>query len=591
MQPIMRQANNSAFCRLIAVLALLSHGRLVAQANHVEHDTLDRFGGVHTLHTEHALAKRRWSDSNRKAVVSGFSARQDHRGLHRSLRSAAHIPAGYRFYVSPGFGIEIYYTISGADSVDTTDRYGFAAANWRSRIDMPNGVPDYVDEVAWAMDSSWSMEVVRFGFPEPFGYVSSHYPGETFKMLIENLPPDYYGFTYPLGKKDEALPGFRCLPTIRTNWEGWDVNEIIDYESHPEEGIRVTCAHELFHAIQLAMVHECTNDIFLDTFPVAWTEATAVLMEELAFDSINDYIDYLGPFFEQPHLPLLTDDPSGLEWYTNSLVAHYLYRFASGKPDIAFIRELYESNLEQPREFHVLLEDAAVSAGTSWSELLGGFHSGSFFTGSRADTTLFIPDAPLLPRWSYVAGEGNAQAVISKTIMPWGMRTFPVLNDDSSPDPLAITCDVRASSAAGPTLAFNTLLRQAGDSTWTVQSQGTGDQDLYTFEIGEWSEYAEAIFVVSNADPTQWSEVSVSFGVDVGVQPRERGKAAPRAEPAAYVPSDRVDVFTVRGRAVALPLNCAGFRIPAARGGAAVRVLMRNPYGRLGIVVVRRSAQ
>ena len=58
---------------------------------------------------------------------------------------------------------EIYYATSGDDSVESADVYGYGAGTWREATG-PNGVPDYIDEVAWAFDSAWSMEIDQFQF-------------------------------------------------------------------------------------------------------------------------------------------------------------------------------------------------------------------------------------------------------------------------------------------------------------------------------------------------------------------------------------------------------------------------------------------
>ena len=44
------------------------------------------------------------------------------------------------------------------------------------------------------------------------------------------------------------------------------------YQEHPEYGVRVTCAHELFHAVQYAMSWDVKESIFLDDFPLSCIE-------------------------------------------------------------------------------------------------------------------------------------------------------------------------------------------------------------------------------------------------------------------------------------------------------------------------------
>jgi len=68
--------------------------------------------------------------------------------------------------------------------------------------------------------------------------------------------------------------------------------------------MKVTAAHEFFHAIQFG-------------YPLGdgwdwWMEASATFMEDEAFDAVNDYRQYLRPWLSSPEVPLddeAVDDP------------------------------------------------------------------------------------------------------------------------------------------------------------------------------------------------------------------------------------------------------------------------------------------
>jgi hypothetical protein len=124
------------------------------------------------------------------------------------LRSLS-IPKGMRSYLSPGGNFEILFATAGVDSVDTTDRYGFSAEDWRKKTSGSNGVPDYVDEVAWGFDSAWSMEIDRFGFVHPLPFKESGHSSNAVKVIVRELDSTcsqgdyfctgYYGVTTPCG--------------------------------------------------------------------------------------------------------------------------------------------------------------------------------------------------------------------------------------------------------------------------------------------------------------------------------------------------------------------------------------------------------
>lgn len=183
-------------------------------------------------------------------IVRSWSLLSD--GFKKVYQQAIDIPANFLMFRSPGYGIEIYFTNNGIDAPDSTDKWYADSSDWHRRIDSPNGIPDYIDEVAWAIDSAWTMEIRRFGFPAPFPYKNDIHSSENYKVIVESLDDNVYGLTYPV--EPDSSAGFHSLLSIRNKWNGWDINDIIDYETHPEKGIRITCAHEFFHAIQYRII-------------------------------------------------------------------------------------------------------------------------------------------------------------------------------------------------------------------------------------------------------------------------------------------------------------------------------------------------
>ena len=113
-------------------------------------------------------------------------------------QQATQIPSQDTFYVSPSGHFEVYYTTKGEEPINSADNYGFGAAgNWRTKNNQPNGVPDYVDEVAWDLDSAWSMEIGRFQYIQPIPYTDATHTSNRFKVVIASLGEGYYGETFP----------------------------------------------------------------------------------------------------------------------------------------------------------------------------------------------------------------------------------------------------------------------------------------------------------------------------------------------------------------------------------------------------------
>src|SRR5271157_3502884 len=134
------------------------------------------------------------------------------------------IPPTWKAYVSPGGNFEIWYDTSGQEPVSRTDTFGYDPNNWRNRLHGPNGVPDYIDLVAYAADSAWSMEINGFGFVKPWPLVDAAHPSSRYKFCIRQFTGDdagVYAYTWywPYGPAPAGI-GFRCYTELRNDWTG-----------------------------------------------------------------------------------------------------------------------------------------------------------------------------------------------------------------------------------------------------------------------------------------------------------------------------------------------------------------------------------
>ncbi len=439
--------------------------------------------------------------------------------------AAAAVPPGMLTHQSPTGQFDIIYTVAGIHRVDAADTYGYSATNWRQRIAAPNGVPDYIDEVAWACDSAWSMEVERFAFPLPHAHVSPEYPSSRYKVAILNLDSTvsdsgdtillsesgYYGLTWPMAPRPEI--GFASRIELRNNWNGpmWRDVAGNDYEAHPELAIHITCAHEYLHAIQYTMTHELPAPTSLDDFPVSWIEATAVLMEELGYDSVNDYLQYCGPYFHDPTDPVLTGFG-----YNSSVTAIYLYEFSPGDGGIGFIRDVFLRNHAAPTPYHAGLVASSSARGLPWQRLLGGFHARSYFTGSRARTGFFVKDAPLLPTWSESADTATriSKVVSSSDVPAFGMWQALRTRDPADNGTLGIQfLGRRFTTPRYDSLwGVHVLLRPRGADMYDTLIPMVVEPDgCDTMEVESWHSYDEALVVVTNAHGEGYGKATVAF--------------------------------------------------------------------------------
>ena len=423
---------------------------------------------------------------------------------------SAIIPSSMNMYVSPRGMFEVYYATSGNDSVDQTDSYGYGGGNRRTLTSGPNGVPDYIDEVAWAFDSAWSMEIDRFQFVQPNPFIDKSHQSTRYKVIVRDVDFLYgagtYGMTTPTGSAQGAAMGQQSYIELRNEWRdpAWaasDTSTHTDYPRHPEWGARVTAVHEFFHGIQFAMTRSYTGatEAFVDDFPETWLEATGVLMEQLGFADIKDYLQYAGGFFDDPTLDIF----SGYnDVYTTSLLAMYLYQHASAAPDIAFVKNMFFNNYRSPVGFGDDLLHSARQSGGSWADVLGGFHTASFFTGARSGLVAFLPDASLLPKWSYAIDAPDAGYSVKKDVDPSSMQMFSFAHRSNHADVLHLEFfgDSLAKSKADTNPLWNVhcilqTTNASADSIFEVPVAYSGQADI---SIDAWSRFDNALLIVSN---------------------------------------------------------------------------------------------
>ncbi|MDB5048400.1 MAG: hypothetical protein JWO30_1471 [Fibrobacteres bacterium] len=205
-------------------------------------------------------------------------------------------------------------------------------------------------------------------------------------MLIEN---DFLFNTTldPTGNLPMGDTLKSCYPTICEN--GGTV--IRDYGVEWEAGLKVTCFHEFYHAVQFTYTPEP------DDFHV-WYETGAVGMEERNAPEVNDYLQYLPGFFRNLSRVSMFDYPvlSTDSWYGNGIFHLYLTRTLGEDFDVGVWARL-EANGNDIRD---ALPNQFMAHGKTVGQVYSGFAAQLAFSGRTepAPFPLFSPDMPLWPR-------------------------------------------------------------------------------------------------------------------------------------------------------------------------------------------------
>jgi hypothetical protein len=432
----------------------------------------------------------------------------------RSYTSSLLFPDSFAIYNSPGGHFEIYYTIKGPDSVSTDDTYGYSTSPPYVQTSQPNGIPDYIDETAWALDSTWRMEIIRFGLPQPYPYKDSVRSSDKYKVLIQSPgkgSEDVYGYTLFYQRVNSH--SFSSFITIRNEWSAFK-NEPLKYDDNPAAAVRVTCAHEFFHAIQYGMTWDMKrfgatiDSAALDDFPITWTEGCAVTMEELTFPDVNDYVQYTLPYFSKPTISFFPRNSSYYDQvYLQSLFMIYETTRIQDSISIVFPRQMYLNNFEALQPFKENITRSVVSTGYTWPQLLNKFHTASFFTGSRTDTSRFIADANKFPAWEIDSDGSGLRTINENAVGIYGLKHkqshYDTLFLQLQPYPVS-TVPVTADSWAA-----SILLRS--DTATSIITTSLDKYGRTSLTIPEWKTKTECIVTVSSGFSDTARQYSVDF--------------------------------------------------------------------------------
>ena len=268
-------------------------------------------------------------------------------------------------HVSPSGRFRIHYTLSGIDQVSNTDVDG-------------SGIPDYIEATAQSMDTAYTVIVDQIGFQSPPD--DGGVDGPEWDVYIQNLA-GVYGWT----NVEELISQ---NPDVYSAYMKLDNN----YTHTPTkglDGLRVTTAHEFLHMVHLGYNgrDDDNNGSFDDIFLM---EASSTWMEDVVYDDVNDYVFYLPSFFNRTNTPFNTSNGS---WeYGLSLWFHFLEERTGGR---TFARDIWEHIIT----VHALdaLDSVLRADGRFFDYELALFWGWNYFTGSRAQPTMFYPEGALYP--------------------------------------------------------------------------------------------------------------------------------------------------------------------------------------------------
>lgn len=163
-----------------------------------------------------------------------------------------------------------------------------------------NSIPDYVEWAASYADSVWNCEVRDDGFDNPL--VNS----KPYHIYIAAIGPTWspvYGYTTTDNNGSTYI-------VINNNFGSSGFPPNSDPDGKLKGELKVTIAHEFKHAIEFK-----TNQWRGES--AKWLEMDATMMEDVVFDPVDDYYNYLGDsqsIFSNPQYSLYPGSYDQVTW-------------------------------------------------------------------------------------------------------------------------------------------------------------------------------------------------------------------------------------------------------------------------------------
>ena len=212
-----------------------------------------------------------------------------------TLFLSPHVFDSENSYQSPGGGYLIWYDLEGEHAVPPQDESG-------------SGIPDWVEMVAAAADSSRAFYRDSLGFKDPIVELS------TYNIYIRNL--GFYGFTGLEGGGQTGTP----FSVIDSTFDWIPGN---DAENEAVGAAQATVAHEIYHSIQFAY-----NQWQGPTGDTSWLEMDALMAENQVFPDVKEYLNFIGEasIFRTPAqgTPVAYEHATWLMYFTESVASDFM---------------------------------------------------------------------------------------------------------------------------------------------------------------------------------------------------------------------------------------------------------------------------
>ena len=328
--------------------------------------------------------------------------------------------AKYRYHCFSGSPFCIHWVTDGANRVNTTDSDH-------------DGIPNYVESVYATMTRVYSYEIGTLSYRRPLNDAATDgvrgNPNSKFDVYLAELGSiGLYGYCAPEGASNRThLPGYCVLDNNYSPSQYGSSSYLLP--------LRVTAAHEFFHAVQFGY----------DALEDPWfMEGTSTWIEDEVYPTINDNLQYLS--FSPIRHP---DEPVD---YTTDLYRYgdwVFFKFASEYlRNRVVVRQMWEdADSSSGTRYSIQAIRRVVTArGTSWNTFAAEFGAWNTLTpGTYQDRKLY--PTPVYTK-SKTLGTAYPRTAQTSNLMHMARTTISVRPASSLPPTTQLRIDIN-----GPALS------------------------------------------------------------------------------------------------------------------------------------------
>ena len=407
----------------------------------------------HTPDTDITLTLRDLSRA--RTALSGAALREADNLLARPTNGAPGDAVKYgstrpfRTWCPAGSPVCVHWVTSGPNRISLADSDH-------------DGIPNYVEYVHTTMKYVWKYEVGTLGYKAPLSDRSTAgkyrgNPNGKFDVYLAELGDiGLYGYCAPEGSASvHRLPGYCVLDNNYARSQYGSANFL--------NPMRVTAAHEFFHAIQFA--YDVDEDLW-------FMEGSATWVEDEAFPTINDNLQYLA--YSPIRFPRSSADyTSGLHRYGSWI----LFRFASEYlHNRLIVRRMWEAaDSARGRAYSLQAIKSVVSARTSWPLFMAQFARwNTLAPGTYRERTRY--PAPVLLRSKVLTTAAPSTGVVPVALRHLASSAVRVAPASNLPTSKQLIVEVDApDTSSGSAALVQTRLRDGRVSVASVALDAAGN--------------------------------------------------------------------------------------------------------------------